>query len=461
MLKFPDTFTFGTATASYQIEGGWQEGGKGLSIWDAFTHTPGKILDGHTADVACDHYHRFREDVALMADLGLEAYRLSLSWSRILPLGRGAVNPEGLRFYHALIDALLEKGITPWVTLYHWDLPLALQLEMDGWRSPDLPDIFAEYARVCFEHFGDRVKNWITLNEPWVVSIFGYGNGVMAPGRQSNAEPYQVAHQLLRAHGRAVRLYREHYQEQQQGRIGITNNADWREPASDLPADRDAAQRALEFFLGWFADPVYHGDYPSCMRERVADRLPHFTEEDRELIRGSSDFFGLNHYTTHYAAHCEPGSDVESDPYGNGGISEDQDVLLTSDPKWQKTTMGWNIVPWGCRKLLQWIHDRYDAPEIIITENGCALEDRVVDGAVDDAERIAFIDGYLREAHRAIADGVHLNGYFLWSFMDNFEWALGFTRRFGIIYTDYETLARIPKASARWYGEVARQKALP
>ncbi|MFP4283076.1 MAG: GH1 family beta-glucosidase [Opitutales bacterium] len=456
MLRFPDSFTFGTATASYQIEGAWLEGGKGLSIWDAFTHTPGKILGGDTGDVACDHYHRFREDVRLMAGLGLKAYRLSLSWSRILPQGRGTVNAEGIRFYNELIDTLLEHGITPWVTLYHWDLPLALQLEMDGWRSPDLPDVYAAYARVCFENFGDRVKHWITLNEPWVVSIFGYNHGVMAPGRKSRREPYAVAHQLLRGHARAVRVYNEDFRGRQGGRIGITNNADWREPASEAPADREAAQRALEFYLGWFADPIYKGDYPACMRERVADRLPQFSEEDRALLKNSSDFFGLNHYTTHYASAVRPGSQVEADPYGNGGISEDQDVLLTSDPAWKKTLMNWNIVPWGCRKLLHWIDERYGHPEIIITENGCALEDHVVDGAVDDPERIAFIRGYLEECHRAIEEGVHLNGYFLWSFMDNFEWALGKSRRFGMVYTDYTTLQRIPKSSAHWFAHVAK-----
>ena len=461
MLKFPDSFSWGTATASYQIEGAWQEGGKGLSIWDAFTHTPGKIAEGGNGDVTCDHYHLFREDVALMAELGLKAYRFSLSWSRIMPQGRGAINPDGIRFYNELIDALLEKGITPWVTLYHWDLPLALQLELDGWRGEALPDLFADYARVCFENFGDRVKNWITLNEPWVVSIFGYGNGVMAPGRQGTVEPYQVAHQLLRGHAKAVQVYRESFQSEQQGRIGITNNADWREPLTDSPADKEAAQRALEFYLGWFADPVYRGEYPVCMRERVGDKLPAFSDEDVQILKGSSDFFGLNHYTTHFASAVEPGSNLKTDPYGNGGISEDQDVLLTSDPSWKKTKMGWNIVPWGCRKLLQWIDDRYDSPEIIITENGCAMEESVVAGQVEDPGRIDFLNGYLSECHRAIESGVNLNGYFLWSFMDNFEWALGYTRRFGIVYTDYETLKRIPKSSAHWYGQVAKTNALP
>jgi len=454
MKKFPDDFTWGTATAAYQIEGGWLEGGKGLSIWDAFTHIPGKIANGDTGEVTCDHYHKFREDIALMAELGLKAYRFSLSWSRIYPAGRGKVNPEGIRFYSELIDELLKNGITPWVTLYHWDLPLALQLEYDGWRNPDMAPIFAEYASTCFENFGDRVKHWITLNEPWVVAIFGHGNGVMAPGRTSNSEPYQVAHQLLRAHGMAVDAYRKHFQKKQRGVIGITNNCDWREPLTDSEVDRDAAQRALEFFLGWFADPIYFGKYPDCMRERVGDRLPEFTSQDIELIRGSSDFFGLNHYSTLYASHVREGEEVGLDPYGNGGISEDQDVNLTSDPSWKKTALGWNIVPWGCRKMLQWIDRRYGRPPIYITENGCALDDNLVEGFVKDSLRIDFLQGYLSECHRAIESEVNLKGYFLWSFMDNFEWALGFTKRFGIIYTDYQSLKRYPKASAQWYSRV-------
>ncbi len=457
---FPDSFTWGTATAAYQIEGGWQEGGKGLSIWDAFTHTPGKILNGAKGDIACDHFHRFREDIALMESLGLKAYRLSLSWSRIFPQGRGEPNPEGLRFYSELLDCLLEKNIVPWVTLYHWDLPLALQVELDGWLNPALPDIFAEYARTCFEHFGDRVKHWITLNEPWVVSIFGHNNGVMAPGRVSRDEPYQVAHQLLRAHGKAVRVYREHFQVDQRGVIGITNNADWREPYTDSDKDHAAAQRALEFYLGWFADPIYLGSYPDCMRGRLQDRLPRFNQEDLALIRDSSDFFGLNHYTTHYAAHVEPGKPCKSDPYGNGGISDDQDVRLISDPSWEKASMNWNIVPWGCRKLLQWIDQRYGHPEIIITENGCALNDEIVDGRVEDPKRIAFIDQYLRAGHEAIEAGVNLNGYFVWSFMDNFEWALGPSMRFGLVYTDYPSLKRIPKSSAHWYGQLSQTNTL-
>ena len=459
MKKFPADFTWGTATASFQIEGAWREGGKGPSIWDGFSHTPGKVFENHNGDTACDHYHRFEEDIQLMADLGIKNYRFSIAWPRILPMGYGQVNPEGIRFYNRVIDALLSKGITPWITLYHWDLPLALQMEYDGWINPKLAGLFAEYAGICFEHFGDRVKNWITFNEPWVIAILGYGQGIFAPGRVSDSEPYLAGHHILRAHGKAAALYRDKYQAAQGGRIGITNNCDWREPLTDSAEDRAAAQRSLEFYLAWFTDPIYKGDYPAVMRERVGARLPAFTEEERNQLLGSSDFFGLNHYTTLYAANARPGEKITAGIYDNIGIASDQDVQLSADPAWRKTDMGWAIVPWGLRKLLEWIADRYDNPEIIITENGCAMPDRVENGEVNDQRRIDFLKGYIGECLRATENGVNLKGYFVWSFMDNFEWASGYSKRFGIHYVDYLTLERIPKASARWYAKVIKGKA--
>lgn len=454
MKTFPADFAWGAATASYQIEGAWNEGGKGPSIWDAFTQTPGKIAEGHNGNVTCNHYHLLERDVEMMAAMGLKAYRFSIAWSRIMPTGRGEVNEEGIAFYSRLLDLLAKHDITPWVTLYHWDLPLALQMEFDGWLNPDLADHFAAYARVCFERFGDRVRHWITFNEPWVIAIMGHSNGVMAPGRISNTEPYLVAHQLLRSHGKAVAVYRQEFQEAQSGQIGITNNCDWREPKTDSAVDREAAQRALEFFLGWFADPIYLGDYPAVMRERLGERLPQFSDEDKALLAGSSDFFGLNHYSTLYAEDKSADEMGQQNPYGNGGISEDQDVELSYDPSWSKTSMGWSVVPWGCKKLLQWIDQRYGRPPIVITENGCALEDELVDGKVHDADRVEFIQTYLAACHEAIESGVDLRGYFVWSFMDNFEWACGFTKRFGIHYTDYETGDRHPKDSAAAYAKI-------
>lgn len=454
MKKFPTDFLWGSATSAYQIEGAWQEGGKGPSIWDAFVQIPGKIAHGDHGNLACDHYHRMKEDVALMKQMGLKAYRFSIAWPRILPNGRvDRLNMEGIKFYSDLIDELLANDIQPWATLYHWDLPLALQFEEDGWLGDSISDLFADYARICFEHFGDRVKNWITINEAWVIAILGYGQGMFAPGRTSNSEPYLAGHNILLAHAKAVNVYRREFQAEQGGKIGITNNCDWREPMTDSAADKAASQRALEFFLAWFADPIYFGQYPASMVERLGDRLPQFTEAEIKLVKGSSDFFGLNHYTTTLAA--DAGQNLKKGSvYGNGGISEDQGVNLESDPSWKQTSMSWNIVPWGCRKLLEWISERYDQPDIYITENGCAFNDKKVDGIINDQERIDFLQGYLQECHQAIENGVSLKGYFVWSFMDNFEWALGFEKRFGLHYVDFDTLERTPKESAKWFGRL-------
>ncbi|MDQ8184684.1 GH1 family beta-glucosidase [Pelagicoccus sp. SDUM812002] len=458
MKTFPDGFLWGTATAAYQIEGAAETDGRGPSIWDAFSHIPGKTAEGHNGDVACDHYHRWEEDIALMKQMGVGCYRFSISWSRIQPQGKGEVNEEGIAFYNKLIDGLIDAGITPWVTLFHWDLPLALQLEHDGLLNPEIANRFADYGRLCFERFGDRVKNWITLNEPWCSSFLGHGNAYFAPGRSSASEPYLAAHNLLRSHAYIVDVYRREFQAKQKGQIGITNNCDWREPASDSEEDKAAAQRALEFFLGWFADPVYFGDYPAVMRERVGDRLPQFTAEDAALLKGSSDFFGLNHYTTMIASQPKEEVHGPGDVKGNGGMMEDQQVELAADPSWEQTHMGWNIVPWGCRKLLEWIDKRYDHPPIYITENGCAMPDednREV--ALNDTRRVEFLKGYIGACHEAIQNGVDLRGYMCWSMMDNFEWALGYTRRFGLHWVDYETGERQPKASAKWYAQTVKK----
>ena len=462
MKSFPQNFTWGAATASYQIEGAWRDDGRGPSIWDAFSHLPGKTHQNQTGDVTCDHYHRMEEDVALMKAMGLKAYRFSFSWSRLLPMGRGTINEAGVAFYNRLIDALLANNITPWVTLYHWDLPLALQLEMDGLINPEIADHFAHYAEICFERFGDRVKNWITLNEPWCSAVLGHGIGYFAPGRTNQTEPYLAAHNLIRAHGKIVDIYRRKFQPTQKGVIGITNNCDWREPKTDSAADRAAAERGHEFFLGWFADPIYRGDYPDCMRSAVGDRLPHFTDADRAMVRDSSDFFGLNFYGGMLASEPAGETVATTVPTGNGGMAADQRVELSDDPSWEKTDMGWNVVPDFCRKMLGWIDRRYNHPPIYITENGCALpgEDDVA-VAVNDTRRVDFINRYLSACHAAINDdGVDLRGYFVWTLMDNFEWALGYSKRFGLHHVDFATGKRTPKSSANWYAGVMARNGL-
>ena len=322
-------------------------------------------------------------------------------------------------------------------------------MEEDGWLNRKIIDYFTDYARICFQRFGNRVKNWITINESWVVAIKGYGQGDFAPGRTSDSEPYLAGHHLILSHASAVRLYKSEFRHQN-GQIGITNNCDWREPVDDSPENVEAAERSLLFFLGWFTDPIYLGDYPRVMRDRLGDRLPKFTLEEKSLIMGSSDFFGLNHYSTMYAAYnTDTGKKTEI--YGNGGLTEDQDVILSQDSNWPLTTMHWGVVPWGCTKLLLWIRDRYDNPDIYITENGFACEDKLVEGVVDDLDRLTYYKGYLKACHEAIGEGVALKGYFAWSLFDNFEWSSGYAKRFGINYIDYTTLERIPKASAKWF----------
>ncbi len=452
-INFPKDFVWGTATSAYQIEGAWNEDDKGLSIWDDFVRKGDKIRNNDTGNIACDHYHKMKQDVAVLKSIGVNAYRFSIAWTRIIPNGTGHINPKGIEFYNELIDELLKNGITPWVTLYHWDLPLTLERNSEGWLSKTIVKAFGEFAKICFINFGDRVKNWITINEPWVVATLGYGQGVFAPGRISNQALYLAGHHLLLAHAEAVAIYRTIYQPEQKGVIGISNNCDWREPKTNKPEDIAAAQRSLEFFLGWFADPIFLGDYPAAMKERLQERLPVFSKEEQAKLKGSSDFFGLNHYTTMLAENAN-GEVLKQEVYGNGGIAEDQNVNLSVDPQWDKTSMNWAIVPWGCRKLLEWISNRYDNPIIYITENGCAFNDKLVQGKVSDVKRTRFVKDYLEECAKAIENGVNLKAYFLWSFMDNFEWAEGYSKRFGIYYVDFETLERTPKSTAYWYKDL-------
>lgn len=447
-------FFWGTATAAYQIEGAWLEGGKGLSIWDAFAHTPGKVEAGHTGDIACDHYHRFATDIALMQQLGVNAYRFSIAWPRIFPQGRGAVNAEGVAFYNRLIDGLIAADITPFVTLYHWDLPLSLQLEQDGWLNRQTAEDFAAYARFCFGAFGDRVQHWITFNESWCTAVLGHGTGYFAPGRSSPDEPYIAGHHLLIAHGLAVEAFRKGGFS---GQIGLASNCDWREPLTDTPEDKAAAQRSLEFFYGWFTDPVVFGDYPAVMRERLGARLPHFSPEDQARLKGSVDFLGLNHYTTHFASATPPSAHTIAPEDGNGGMAADQGVYLSADPSWHRTAMGWFVVPWGFRKMLNWVHQRYPNLPIYVTENGCANPLPEEENSQCDQFRVAFLQAYLAALLDAKQlDQVPVQGYFCWSLLDNFEWAYGYSKRFGLVHCDFASGERRPKQSFYFYQQHIR-----
>eukprot|EP00752_Nemacystus_decipiens_P017501 g15689.t1 len=399
---------------------------------------------------------------------------------RVLPGATAPPNEDGIAFYNRLIDCLLAADITPCVTLYHWDLPLELQTEHGGWQSLITVQRFVEYAELCFGRFGDRVKTWITHNEPWCAAVLGYGNGEMAPGHTSSsaAEVYMAAHNILISHARAVDTYRKNFQPTQNGVIGITLNCNWTEPTpSDDPEtakkNAEAAERTVVWNLGWFADPVYTGNYPEMMRERCGDRLPEFTAEEKVLLKGSSDFFGLNSYSTDYAEWDESGGGRYESHWGTtntGGFWGDIGVKSSADAKWEKTDMGWPIVPWGFRKLLLWIQARYSPKGgIQVTENGCAIEPKkavhgapaaTADAAVNDTGRIAYFQGYLEEMHYAIQLGADVRAYYAWSFMDNFEWAQGYAKRFGLVHVDYTTLKRTPKSSSKWFSKVLTSNTL-
>lgn len=456
-MQFPDGFFFGSATSSYQVEGAVHEDGRGPTIWDTYCHEPGhNILHNDTGDVACDHYHRFEEDIQLMKTLNLQAYRFSIAWTRILPNGYGApqgkVNQAGIDFYNRLINTLIKNGITPWITLFHWDLPQQLEDDVGGWLDNSgqnvVANAFGDYARICYEHFGDRVKHWITLNEPWTVAVHGYNDGVKAPGRSHNGtfETYIVAHNQLLAHAKAASIYRKEFAVKQKGVIGFSNSADYRYPLTESRDDIDAAERAMLFQFGWFIEPVINGDYPVVMRKRLGNRLPQFTKEQSHQLLGSCDFLGINTYSSALASKPEKESEW-------GGYWADMYVDTSVDPEWDANFMGWAIVPDATRELLLWISKRYNYPLLYITENGTAEDENDVVTAQQDEVRRSFFEGHLRACAEAIEAGVHLAGYFAWSLMDNFEWGFGYQRRFGICYVDFETQVRTPKSSALWYSQ--------
>jgi beta-glucosidase len=435
-MQFPAGFVWGVATASYQIEGAYDADGRGESIWDRFSKTPGKVAGGDTGDVACDHYHRMAEDVGLIADLGVDAYRFSIAWPRVIPDGTGAVNHRGLDFYDQLVDSLLEAGIVPFPTLYHWDLPQALE-DRGGWRSRVTAEAFLDYATAVTDRLGDRVGRFTTLNEPWVSAILGHVTGEHAPGLTDLEAALAAGHHLMLGHGLVAQHLHSVGLE-----VGYVVNQEAKIPASEHPADIGAARLADQKMSGWFVDPVAGRGYPD---EAVADYgwderpvLP----GDLDVIAEPVDFLGLNYYTSSVVAAVDVADEERGD--------------RRHDPD-EVTDMGWPVVPEGLTLQLRRLADDYGFSEIYVTENGAAYADHLGrDGTVEDRDRISYLSRHFAAAADALEAGVPLRGYFVWSLMDNFEWAWGYSKRFGLVHVDYDTQRRTPKASYRWMQDVIR-----
>jgi beta-glucosidase len=465
-LQFPPGFLWGAATAAYQIEGAAHRDGRTDSIWDAFARVPGAVLDAHDGEVACGHYDRYREDAELMKGLNLGSYRFSTSWSRVRPDG-GAVNPLGVDFYSRLVDALLENGIKPWLTLYHWDLPQALE-ERGGWANRDTAYLFAEYAVTVHEALGDRVDVWTTLNEPWCSSFLSYTAGVHAPGRQSRPDGLAAAHHLMLGHGLAVQELRSRDADLN---LGITLNLTVTDPVDPQdPADVDAARRIDGQFNRFFLDPILRGSYPADVLDDVAQYglLDHVRDGDLAVISTPIDSLGVNYYHGEMvSARPAPRSLQGSAPVERATSSPfpAADGVHNHPRGLPVTSMDWEVQPEGLTRLLLRLQEEYTGPAgvaLYVTENGAAYDD-VPDagGYVEDTERLEFFDLHLRAVHEAVRRGVDVRGYFAWSLLDNYEWAWGYHKRFGIVRVDYDTLERTPKASARWYSTVAHDNALP
>jgi beta-glucosidase len=439
--RFPDSFLWGAATSAYQIEGSPLADGAGPSIWHRFARTPGMVADGDTGDIACDHYRRMQDDVAMMKRMGLTAYRFSIAWARVLPTGRGAVNEAGIGFYERLVDTLLENGITPMATLYHWDLPAALD-DLGGWLNRDVADWFADYATVVFKRLDDRVKLWATLNEPWVVTDGGYLHGVLAPGHRNLFEAPIVTHNLLRAHGKAVQAYRAVGKHE----VGLVVNLAPKQPATDRPVDIAAAGRADAYMNRQYLDPVFLGSYPPEMTEIFGEAWPAWPAADFDLIGQKIDFVGINYYMRDMICHEEAAWPVKT-----GVVPQPQSTY---------TDTGWEVHPKGLTQILTWVKQRYGALPLYVTENGAAFYDppMAADGAVHDPLRTRYYQDHLRAIHDAIEQGVDLRGYCAWSLMDNLEWALGYSKRFGLVHVNFQTQERTLKDSAHFYSRVIASK---
>jgi len=434
---FSRSFLWGAATSAYQIEGSPLADGAGPSIWHRFVRTPGLTKDGDTGDVACDHYRRMEDDVAMMKRLGLTAYRFSIAWGRILPEGRGRVNEAGLGFYERLVDTLLANGIEPMATLFHWDLPAALD-DRGGWLNPDVADWFADYAGVMFRRLDDRVKLWATLNEPWVVTDGGYLHGALAPGHKNRFEAPIASHHLLRSHGKAVQAYRAIGKHQ----VGLVVNIEPKYPASTTTHDLAATRRAEAYMNRQYLDPVFHGRYPEEMAEIFGEAWPEWPQHDFDLIRQPIDFLGINYYTRNVVRHEETSWPLKAVP-----VRQKQATY---------TETGWEVFAQGLTDTLSWIRKRYGDIAQYVTENGAAFYDppAASGGRLADPLRIDYYRSHLRAVHAAIQQGIDVRGYFAWSLLDNLEWSLGYSKRFGLVHVNFETLERTPKNSARFYADV-------
>jgi beta-glucosidase len=456
VARFPKGFLWGTATASYQVEGAVDEDERGPSIWDTFSHTPGKVYRGDTGDVACDQYHRLEEDLDLISGLGIRAYRFSVAWPRIQPEGSGPANQKGLDYYRRLVDGLRSRSIEPMLTLYHWDLPQALE-DRGGWTSRETSERFAEYAGIVYEALGDSVRLWITLNEPWVSAWMGHGTGVHAPGIKDVSKALAATHHLLLGHGLALENMRS--LDLGDNQLGITLNLSPVRPASDAPADAEAARRVNGNANRLYLDPLFRGNYPQDMVEhyRPESDFAFVRDGDLETISAPMDFLGVNYYFRKTVVDGQGNSELktaERYPDLNAATVLPEGVEITA--------MGWPVEADGLTELLLRLHREYTQIPIYITENGRAVYDYVdPEGGVDDEERIAFLGAHFRAAHAAIEQGLDLRGYMVWSLLDNFEWAEGYSKRFGIVFVDYGTQRRIPKMSARWYKEVIERNGLP
>ena len=442
--KFPDSFLWGAATSAYQIEGSPTADGAGRSIWHRFSHTPGNTHSNQTGDIACDHYRRFKDDVALMAELGLNAYRFSIAWGRIYPEGTGRINKKGIDFYSRLVDELLKKGIKPSATLYHWDLPEALD-DRGGWLNRDIASWFGDYATTMFDALGDRVEMWSTLNEPWVVMDGGYLFGVLAPGHSNLFEAPIVTHNLLRCHGTAVERFRAS-SAAKKGKVGIVVNLEPKYPATQSADDLATVRRTDAYMNRQYLDPVFLGKYPAEMREIFGEAWPDWSADDMRLIKQSIDFLGINYYTRRVERY-----DAEVLPLKAKAVPQ----LDATETQTQ-----WEVYPEALTKILLWAKERYGKIPTFITENGAAFYDppQPIDGKIEDPLRIEYYRQHLRAAHDAMKKGVDLRGYFAWSLLDNYEWSHGYSKRFGLVHVDYSTQARTIKSSGRYYADVIRAK---